>query len=427
PDLAFVDHSSFALLSELKLSIKAGSRSSEITLFDGEIVELEPFFSQNSARLIVRAFDRLHKLTRGQHARTFQNVTDSDLVSKIAGECGLSASATATTEVHKHCFQANQSNLDFLRRRLARVGHLLSVDGKTLKSGPPAANPAVSLSWGTDMIEFRPRMSVSSYTTDVSVRSWDMKTKKAIVGKATTSDGLVPAIGATSGQKPSLTSELLISDCTVNTQAEATSLAKSYLQHRNSEYVEAEGTALGNAKIKAGERVEIQNVGTRFSGTYLVTAATHRYTAEEGYSTDFSVTGLKAGIIQDLVGVPAEANTLASGMMIGLVTNNKDPEKFGRVKVKFPWLSEEDESDWLRVVVPGGDNNRGLLFLPEVNDEVLVGFEQGDINRPYVLGGLWNGQDATICVDNTTVKAGKVEQRLIVSRTGHKIVIDDSS
>src|SRR5574338_1021126 len=114
-------------------------------------------------------------------------------------------------------------------------------------------------------------------------------------------------------------------------------------------------------------------------------------------------------------------------MMIGLVTNNKDPEKLGRVKVKFPWLSEEDESDWLRVVVPGGGNNRGLLFLPEVNDEVLVGFEQGDINRPYVLGGLWNGQDATICVDNTTVKAGKVEQRLIVSRTGHKIVIDDSS
>ena len=108
---------------------------------------------------------------------------------------------------------------------------------------------------------------------------------------------------------------------------------------------------------------------------------------------DFLPVSVSAGIIQDLVGVPAEANTLATGMMTGLITNNKDPEKYGRVKVKFPWLSEEDESDWLRVVVPGGGNNRGLLFLPEVNDEVLVGFEQGDINRPYVLGGLWNGQD----------------------------------
>lgn len=110
------------------------------------------------------------------------------------------------------------------------------------------------------------------------------------------------------------------------------------------------------------------------------------------------------------------------GSVIGIVTNNKDPEKLGRVKVKFPWLSNEDESNWARIVSLMAGKERGIFFLPEIDDEVLVLFEHGDINTPYVIGSLWNGKD----LPPETNSDGKNNIRIIKSRSGHKITIDDT-
>jgi uncharacterized protein involved in type VI secretion and phage assembly len=82
-----------------------------------------------------------------------------------------------------------------------------------------------------------------------------------------------------------------------------------------------------------------------------------------------------------------------TGVVIGIVTNNKDPDGLGRVKLRFPWLSGSTESDWARVATPMAGNGRGLYFLPEVDDEVLVLFERGDVRFPFVIGALWNGKD----------------------------------
>ena len=109
-----------------------------------------------------------------------------------------------------------------------------------------------------------------------------------------------------------------------------------------------------------------------------------------------------------------------------MVTDNLDPEGQGRVKVKYPSLSADHASDWARVVVPGGGAERGMEFLPEINDEVLVGFELGDVHCPYVLGGLWNGKDAPPKKSQEVVSGGKVQQRLIRSRSGHLILLDDT-
>ncbi len=80
-------------------------------------------------------------------------------------------------------------------------------------------------------------------------------------------------------------------------------------------------------------------------------------------------------------------------MVIGVVTAVDDPESLGRVKVKFPWLADDYESWWARVAQLGAGPDRGAVWLPEVNDEVLVAFEHGDTRRPYVVGGLCNGVD----------------------------------
>lgn len=105
----------------------------------------------------------------------------------------------------------------------------------------------------------------------------------------------------------------------------------------------------------------------------------------------------------------------------GVVTNNEDPDNLGRVKVSFPWLAEGEESAWARVVTPVAGAQRGLFWLPEVGDEVLLAFEHGDLGRPYVLGGLWNGADTppTDAGDGRAV-------RVLKSRSGHLVRLDDS-
>ena len=126
-------------------------------------------------------------------------------------------------------------------------------------------------------------------------------------------------------------------------------------------------------------------------------------------------------LLQSLVG-PSDPAGHFYGVAVGVVTNNQDSEGLGRVKVRFPWLSDEDESHWARVVTPMAGNQRGLYFLPEVDDEVLVAFQHGDIRFPYILGALWNGKDKPPESNN-----GANNLRTIKSRSGHIIRLDDTA
>lgn len=127
---------------------------------------------------------------------------------------------------------------------------------------------------------------------------------------------------------------------------------------------------------------------------------------------------------------PEEPQQKIYGMVIGLVTDNKDPKKLGRVKVKYPWLLNDAESKegaqsfWARIVMPMAGLERGLSLLPEVGDEVLVGFEHGDIHAPYVIGSLWNG------VDKPPPEKEKDDDnnlRMFTSRNGNKVIFDDTN
>jgi uncharacterized protein involved in type VI secretion and phage assembly len=119
------------------------------------------------------------------------------------------------------------------------------------------------------------------------------------------------------------------------------------------------------------------------------------------------------------------------GVVIGIVTENKDTDsqdqqdsdKRGKVKVRFPWLSEKEGGTWARVATLMAGNDRGIFYLPEVEDEVLVAFEHGDVRYPYVLGALWNGKDKP----PATNADGKNNKRLIKSRSGMTILLDDTS
>lgn len=399
------------------------------TVFDGEIVEVEPHFGAEGVQVVVRAFDRLHRLARGRQARTFLNVTDGDIINRIAGEAGLQAQVDATTRVHDYVVQWNQTNLEFLRERAAALGYLLYVDGRKLYCvKPPAARAPVELKWGEDLSAFRPRLSTIDQVNEVTVRGWDPQKKEAVIGRGT-SGAVTPATGisekggALAKKAFGITAKDLLIESAVRAQPEAEQIARAVFNQHESRYIEADGTASGNPNIKAGAAVKISNIGNRFSGTYVVTSATHRYNAA-GYATDFSVSGVNPDALLNLV-QPETPRLRIEGLVIGIVTDNNDPDNLGRVKVKFPTLSDQ-ESHWARVVSAGAGKDRGIEFLPEVNDEVLVGFEAGDMRAAYVIGGLWNGKDGLPKKTREIVKGGKVEQRVVKSRSGHVITLDDS-
>jgi len=125
--------------------------------------------------------------------------------------------------------------------------------------------------------------------------------------------------------------------------------------------------------------------------------------------------------LRRLLSSPAASKNIY-GVVIGIVTNNQDPDGLGRIKVKFPWLSDEDESHWARIATPMAGNERGLYYLPEVDDEVLMAFEHGQVDFPYVVGCLWNGKDKPP-EDNGD---GENNLRTIKSRSGHVIRLDDT-
>jgi uncharacterized protein involved in type VI secretion and phage assembly len=160
-----------------------------------------------------------------------------------------------------------------------------------------------------------------------------------------------------------------------------------------------------------------------FAGRYTLTHTRHVFD-RLGYRTVFEVSGRQD---RSLLGLVTQGSLNAApvhGVVVGVVTNSDDPDELGRVKLKFPWLSDSYESDWARMLQAGAGPDSGACFLPEVNDEVLVAFELGDVRRPVVIGGLHNGKDRPRLGDGL-VDNGKVRRRGFVSRKGHRVVLFD--
>ncbi len=429
PDFELIDEGLFDLTKEVEISAQTAG-GEWVILIKGEITALEPAFQEGMiARLVARGYDKSHRLYREQKSRAHLNKKDSDLAGEIAGAAGLQAEVDPTPTVYDHIFQHNQSDLAFLQERAWRIGYECYVDdGKLIFKKPSSASGGGSpLSWGEDLLSFHPWMNLAEQVDEVVVRGWSVERKDPIVGRAQRG-ALYPDIeesqdGASWAQSFGSGKRIVLGQ-NVASQAEADTLAKARLNELSGAFVQAEGLALRRPDIRAGKTITLEALGDRFSGTYLVTSARHSYTAE-GLKTTFTVRGARTGQLIEDLGVRSVEERYP-GAAIGIVTNTEDPDHRGRVKVKFPWMTQDAESDWARVVGIGAGPEAGLYVMPEVDDEVLVIFDHGDFRRPFVLGGLWNGQDAP--PPEVPSSGGERPQvRTWRSRSGHHITVYDNA
>jgi uncharacterized protein involved in type VI secretion and phage assembly len=428
PGLEFIDDPSLAVGTELEALVSVDD--SDVRVGIGEIVALELEQRPGTARVVVQAFDRSHRLHRGRRVRTFQEVSDGDVVSRIASDAGLQADVQGAGESHPYLIQDNQTDYEFIAQRALLTGMQFVVDDKTIRYGEPtdASASPIELAWGDQLLSFDVRLTAADQVSEVEVRGWDPGQKQAITATVSDSDA-APSIGVQSGDIRSSafgSATALVTDHPVSDASQAQAVAKAALDHVTSAIVRADGVAFGDPTIKAGSRVKITGLGHRLSGTYDVTASTHTISPGTGYETRFSVRGRRRGTLVELAATGASSDSRRLSPVVGIVTNVKDPDSQGRVKVKFPWLADDKESTWARLVSPMAGPGRGFQVVPEVDDEVLVTFERGDPNRPLVLGALWNGMDAPPLGGDAISGDGAVQKRVLQTRIGHTILLDDS-
>jgi uncharacterized protein involved in type VI secretion and phage assembly len=187
----------------------------------------------------------------------------------------------------------------------------------------------------------------------------------------------------------------------------------------------ARGTCWGTSRLKPAVTVQLAGAGPA-SGSYLLSEVEHVYTSRGFYTRWVAGPRRPIGLVDTLGRSAPDPGMSVSGLVVGVVSNNTDDESLGRVKVKYTSLAGEIESAWARVVSLGAGAQRGAVFQPEVNDEVLLGFEHGDSRRPVVIGALYS-KVSGLPEASKIVADGKVGYRRITSRLNHILEFADGS
>ena len=434
--------------TKLRLKAQAGDSPGPELLLSGEVTALSVDLDSSGTVTEVRGYDHSHRLFRGRRVAAYANMTVSDVVRKVAQRANLEVGTIdnfAAPPANSEISQDNVSDWDFLARLADLTGaELAVVDGKLSFQLPaesaeaPAAvararqNPLV-LEAGQNVTAVRAAVSSAEQVGQVEVRGWDYRAKQAITANAPAKASNAELAGVTpqSLAKDFGNGTFLVTDVPHRTQQAAKAAAEALAAQIAGAFAEIEGVAKGNPKLRAGTSVSLSGVGTPFEGKYTLSSTRHLFTQDTGYTTLFTVSGRQERSLYGLShgGHERNGSRAVAGLVSALVTDVRDPDKVGRVKVKFPWLADDYASGWARTVQIGAGAKRGAMVLPEVGDEVLVGFEQGDFDSPYVLGGLYNGKDepATAPYELVDANSGQVAARRLVSRTGHRLELVETA
>ncbi|MEV8420642.1 VgrG-related protein [Streptomyces niveus] len=412
PDRVLLEQTGLKIGGEARLLARAGGDSTPKPLLDGVVTALEVELDETGTFTVVRGLDESHRLFRGRRVASYQNMTLADICGQVAQRAGLKpGTVDIAGPVIEHIAQPNVTDWEFVRglaeeagaQAYVREGQLHITRPAEASSAPDGSaradrNPLV-LELGGNLIRCRAGVSAAEQVSEVEVRGWDVQAKEPLVGKAPagTSSTLELGVSAAEVSAPFGEARFVVTDAAYGTQAQVDQAAKALAERIAGSFAELEAVIRGNPAVRAGSAVALNAVGAPFEGRYTVTSSRHVFDAVRGYETWITVSGQQERSLFGLTGgAPGTGGSgtggRCAGLVSGTVTDTQDPEGSGRVKVRFPWLSDEYASDWARTAQSGGTGG-GEAFIPEVGDEVLVGFEHGHLDRPFVLAGLYNGKD----------------------------------
>ena len=273
------------------VKVKVGKCTSEI--FVGQAIGLEPGYQvEGISSLNVRALDKMHILSRGRKTRYFEDMKDSDVVSQVASEAGLEiGSVEGTSTTYPYILQRNESDIAFLKRLAARNNYLLRMEaGKLAFKKAQFSGGSFTLKMSENLRALKVSYNSADMVQKVVVRSWDIMTKTAIVGEATTGD--IQKIGGgqlgadLAGQFGNATA--YITDVPVSSQAMANAVAKAEMERIARQFCHGTGSIQGNDAVRAGSMINFAGLSSPRDGKYYIVSSRHVISNRSGYSTEFT-------------------------------------------------------------------------------------------------------------------------------------------
>ena len=409
------------------IRIAAGYGGEEKDIFSGVVVgHGVKICGDNFSRLVVECRDKAVAMTIGRKSANYLDSTDSDIMTSLIKGHGLQAEVSATPELHKELVQYYCTDWDFLIARAEVNGYLVTIENaKVSVAAPRTEGQAVlKVSYGESLIFLDAGVDAISQLSGVTASSWNPKTQAAIEATAgpqalnqpgnLEANELARVVGPASYR---LQSAAALEQTVLSTWAKACQ-AKAGLAR-----VRGRMKILGSAAVKPGVLVELAKVGDRFNGKVFVSSVRHAFTNQGWISeVDFGLSPDWFAERRDLV-APTAAGMLpgVEGLQIGVVKKlDQDPDGQHKIQVSVPLMKAEKDGVWARLAGYYASNSFGAFFVPELGDEVVLGYLNNDPCHPVILGSLYSSK-----LSPPYAVSAQNHKKALVTRSRLKLEFDD--
>ena len=430
-----------------KIQINAGYHSDNQTIYKGIIIRHSVKARLNGSSLIIECKDEAIKMTVGRKSRYFYDSTDSDVFSQLTSEYKLDTAIEDTTFKHEELIQYNSSDWDFMLSRAQANGKVCFTDNGSLSIKKPdfEQDPIETIAYGMTIMDFDAEIDARTQFSKVSAFSWNQADQEIAEIEANNpqialngnldQDKLAKVIGL---------ENLELKHGGNLENAEAQDWANSKMLFQQMAKVRGRVRFQGIDKVKPGVILKLEGIGDRFNGKIYVSAVQH-IIADGTWTVDaqFGMDPVWFSETYDINDAPAAGLLPAvKGLQYGIVSQlQDDPKGECRILVKFPIVNSEEQGTWCRVATLDAGENRGSFFLPEIGDEVLVGFINEDPNNAVIVGMLnSSAKPAPLTAEDANNVKGFVtrseikflfddEKKSVTIETpaGKKVIIDDDA
>lgn len=388
----FDESDSSAVKPGNSIRLDVGDVNKNETLFEGIITGLR-IMTDNDFRsyMVVECRDTAFPATQGRKNRIFENKKDSDIITEVLKAYG-SVSVDATQYQHSVLVQYYSTDWDFALSRADACGLFVFTDGGKIevKKSNVSAQPVLTLTYGQDIISFDLELSSNDQFTQYEAVSWNPKTQKAVKASASSpslnKQGDLQPKGIAAADSMLLQTDAPTDESALKQWTDGMALKAGLARYQGSV------SFYGSASVKPGCTVELKGLGKRFCGNMFVGAVTHTIKNNE-WTTEVAA-GVQSSSITD---EPDVVSPSAAGYLPGLPGLHSavvkkldgDPSKEQRIQVELPWMDGNGKLLWARLATMYASNGESTFFLPEVGDEVVVGFINQDPCHPVIIGSLY--------------------------------------
>ncbi|WP_207513593.1 type VI secretion system Vgr family protein [Longitalea luteola] len=395
--------------------------------FRGIVMQVEADrFSGHTGNIIISGTSPTIVLDNGPHCKSWEKKAIKNIAQDVLKHFPqnlLQPQISPTyPETLAYMVQYKQTAWQFLSFLCANYGEWLFYDGNQLQIGAPKPSEATALTFGSNISRFS--MALQVQPANSQMMAYDYlnhevynSTPQSIESKAGLNDlgrHVLQASNNVYATQPKFWNNQFVSN---KKQLDDAINIRTAMQSSNT--VRFTGSSQ-HPGVKIGSNINVQgrnlyNQSGENYGEYTVLSINHYFDGHGNYNNDF--TAVPAGIKVP----PVKAGAMPhSETQSGIVTDNHDPKGLGRVRVKFHWMNGTEKTPWIRVTSPHGGGGKGMFFIPEVGEEVIVGFEGDSPTKPYIIGTVYHGK-----ASNSFSNGGN-DVKALQTRSGNKVVMNDA-